>query len=104
MNSMARKLEVDNGIPLHHYYRIADNLLKQASRLLPSFSCLLIHDPILLGKRSPSRCLCHKIWLLRPIIGVTLSSELDGHGFLVLYAVIDNEIDLAFVVMGILFL
>ncbi|KAK4775787.1 hypothetical protein SAY87_023748 [Trapa incisa] len=31
VNSMARKQEVDNRIPLHHYHRIADNLLKQAT-------------------------------------------------------------------------
>ncbi|KAJ7980333.1 AMSH-like ubiquitin thioesterase [Quillaja saponaria] len=31
VNSAARKVEVDNRIPLHYYYRIADNLLKQAS-------------------------------------------------------------------------
>ncbi|OVA16823.1 JAB/MPN domain [Macleaya cordata] len=31
INAMARKVDVDNRIPLHYYYRIADNLLKQAS-------------------------------------------------------------------------
>ncbi|KAJ7955188.1 AMSH-like ubiquitin thioesterase-like protein [Quillaja saponaria] len=31
VNSAARKIEVDNRIPLHYYYRIADNLLKQAT-------------------------------------------------------------------------
>ncbi|KAF3456307.1 hypothetical protein FNV43_RR00957 [Rhamnella rubrinervis] len=31
VNSMARKVEVDNRIPLRNYYRIAENLLKQAS-------------------------------------------------------------------------
>ncbi|XP_059434480.1 AMSH-like ubiquitin thioesterase 3 [Corylus avellana] len=31
VNSIARKVEVDNRIPLHYYYRIADTLLKQAS-------------------------------------------------------------------------
>ncbi|XWS14158.1 hypothetical protein CRYUN_Cryun36dG0099700 [Craigia yunnanensis] len=31
VNAMARKVEVDNRIPLRYYYRIADNLLKQAS-------------------------------------------------------------------------
>lgn len=31
VNSIARRVEVDNRIPLHYYYRIADNLLKQAS-------------------------------------------------------------------------
>ncbi|KAF7837754.1 AMSH-like ubiquitin thioesterase 3 [Senna tora] len=31
VNSVARKVEVDNRIPLRYYYRIADNLLKQAS-------------------------------------------------------------------------
>ncbi|XP_077218256.1 AMSH-like ubiquitin thioesterase 3 [Tasmannia lanceolata] len=31
INSYARKVDVDNRIPLHFYYRIADNLLKQAS-------------------------------------------------------------------------
>lgn len=31
VNSIARKVEVDNRIPLRYYYRIADNLLKQAS-------------------------------------------------------------------------
>ncbi|GAV87870.1 JAB domain-containing protein [Cephalotus follicularis] len=31
VNSLARKVEVDNRIPLRYYYRIADNLLKQAS-------------------------------------------------------------------------
>ncbi|KAE8734245.1 AMSH-like ubiquitin thioesterase 3 [Hibiscus syriacus] len=31
VNAMARTVEVDNRIPLHYYYRIADNLLKQAS-------------------------------------------------------------------------
>lgn len=31
LNAMARRVEVDNRIPLHYYYRIADNLLKQAS-------------------------------------------------------------------------
>ncbi|KAK9161709.1 hypothetical protein Syun_008050 [Stephania yunnanensis] len=29
INAMARKIDVDNRIPLRHYYRIADNLLKQ---------------------------------------------------------------------------
>lgn len=29
LNAMARRVEVDNRIPLHYYYRIADNLLKQ---------------------------------------------------------------------------
>ncbi|GMY27876.1 AMSH-like ubiquitin thioesterase 3 [Fagus crenata] len=31
VNSIARTVEIDNRIPLRHYYRIADNLLKQAS-------------------------------------------------------------------------
>lgn len=31
VSSMTRKVDVDNRIPLHYYYRIADNLLKQAS-------------------------------------------------------------------------
>ncbi|KAI4334928.1 hypothetical protein L6164_013628 [Bauhinia variegata] len=31
VNSIARKVEVDNRIPLRYYYRIADNLLKQAN-------------------------------------------------------------------------
>ncbi|KAI9123161.1 hypothetical protein K1719_006050 [Acacia pycnantha] len=31
VNTAARKVEVDNRIPLHYYYRIADNLLKQAN-------------------------------------------------------------------------
>ncbi|XP_030474582.2 AMSH-like ubiquitin thioesterase 3 isoform X1 [Syzygium oleosum] len=31
VNSIARRVEVDNLIPLHYYYRIADNLLKQAN-------------------------------------------------------------------------
>ncbi|XP_047174715.1 AMSH-like ubiquitin thioesterase 3 [Vigna umbellata] len=31
LDSIARKIDVDNFIPLRHYYRIADNLLKQAS-------------------------------------------------------------------------
>ncbi|KAK7833859.1 amsh-like ubiquitin thioesterase 3 [Quercus suber] len=31
VDSIARKVEVDHRIPLRHYYRIADNLLKQAS-------------------------------------------------------------------------
>ncbi|KAM4116529.1 hypothetical protein ACJW30_02G056800 [Castanea mollissima] len=31
VDSIARRIEVDNRIPLRHYYRIADNLLKQAS-------------------------------------------------------------------------
>ncbi|GMP76414.1 hypothetical protein CsSME_00033098 [Camellia sinensis var. sinensis] len=31
VNSMARKIAVDNRLPLRNYYRIADNLLKQAS-------------------------------------------------------------------------
>ncbi|KAK9139215.1 hypothetical protein Scep_008896 [Stephania cephalantha] len=31
INAMARKIDVDNRIPLRHYYRIADNLLKQAT-------------------------------------------------------------------------
>ncbi|GMJ08379.1 associated molecule with the SH3 domain of STAM 3 [Hibiscus trionum] len=31
VNAMARRVEVDNRIPLRYYYRIADNLLKQAS-------------------------------------------------------------------------
>ncbi|KAF8015577.1 hypothetical protein BT93_H1178 [Corymbia citriodora subsp. variegata] len=31
VNSVARRVEVDNRIPLHYYYRIADNLLKQAN-------------------------------------------------------------------------
>ncbi|XP_044486908.1 AMSH-like ubiquitin thioesterase 3 isoform X2 [Mangifera indica] len=31
VSSVARKVEVDNRIPLRYYYRIADNLLKQAS-------------------------------------------------------------------------
>lgn len=30
VNTIARKVEVDNRIPLRYYYRIADNLLKQA--------------------------------------------------------------------------
>ncbi|KAF6156997.1 hypothetical protein GIB67_039758 [Kingdonia uniflora] len=30
INAMARKVDVDNRIHLHYYYRIADNLLKQA--------------------------------------------------------------------------
>lgn len=29
INSMARKIDVDDRIPLRNYYRIADNLLKQ---------------------------------------------------------------------------
>lgn len=31
VNTIARKVDVDNRIPLRYYYRIADNLLKQAS-------------------------------------------------------------------------
>lgn len=31
INAMARKIDVDNRIPLRNYYRIADNLLKQAN-------------------------------------------------------------------------
>ncbi|KAF7813557.1 AMSH-like ubiquitin thioesterase 3 [Senna tora] len=31
VNSVARKIDVDNCIPLRYYFRIADNLLKQAS-------------------------------------------------------------------------
>ncbi|OAY56091.1 AMSH-like ubiquitin thioesterase 3 [Manihot esculenta] len=31
VNKIARKVEVDNRIPLRHYYRIADNLLRQAN-------------------------------------------------------------------------
>ncbi|XP_006414386.2 LOW QUALITY PROTEIN: AMSH-like ubiquitin thioesterase 3 [Eutrema salsugineum] len=31
LNKVARKIEVDNRIPLRNYYRIADNLLRQAS-------------------------------------------------------------------------
>ncbi|KAL1334894.1 hypothetical protein HN51_063846 [Arachis hypogaea] len=31
LDSIARRVEVDNRIPLRYYYRIADNLLKQAS-------------------------------------------------------------------------
>ncbi|KAF5738755.1 hypothetical protein HS088_TW13G01656 [Tripterygium wilfordii] len=31
VNSIARKVEVDNRIPLRNYYRIADNLLRQAN-------------------------------------------------------------------------
>ncbi|XP_031264521.1 AMSH-like ubiquitin thioesterase 3 [Pistacia vera] len=31
VNSITRRVEVDNRIPLRYYYRIADNLLKQAS-------------------------------------------------------------------------
>uniref|UniRef100_A0A2N9F025 USP8 dimerisation domain-containing protein n=1 Tax=Fagus sylvatica TaxID=28930 RepID=A0A2N9F025_FAGSY len=31
VDSIARTVEIDNRIPLRHYYRIADNLLKQAS-------------------------------------------------------------------------
>ncbi|KAM6545123.1 hypothetical protein CsatB_025859 [Cannabis sativa] len=31
VNSIARKVEVDNRIPLRYYYRIADNLLRQAT-------------------------------------------------------------------------
>ncbi|KAL2338974.1 hypothetical protein Fmac_013420 [Flemingia macrophylla] len=31
LDSIARKVEVDNRIPLRYYYRIADNLLKQAN-------------------------------------------------------------------------
>ncbi|KAF8015581.1 hypothetical protein BT93_H1179 [Corymbia citriodora subsp. variegata] len=31
VNSVAPRVEVDNRIPLHYYYRIADNLLKQAN-------------------------------------------------------------------------
>ncbi|CAJ1940896.1 unnamed protein product [Sphenostylis stenocarpa] len=31
LDSVARKVDVDNRIPLRYYYRIADNLLKQAS-------------------------------------------------------------------------
>ncbi|XVE65547.1 hypothetical protein DITRI_Ditri08aG0008400 [Diplodiscus trichospermus] len=31
VNAMARRVDVDNRIPLRYYYRIADNLLKQAS-------------------------------------------------------------------------
>ncbi|KAK7387964.1 hypothetical protein VNO78_22763 [Psophocarpus tetragonolobus] len=31
LDSIARRVEVDNSIPLRYYYRIADNLLKQAS-------------------------------------------------------------------------
>ncbi|KAK7348092.1 hypothetical protein VNO80_22641 [Phaseolus coccineus] len=31
LDSIARKVDVDNRIPLRYYYRIADNLLKQAS-------------------------------------------------------------------------
>ncbi|KAJ8766451.1 hypothetical protein K2173_022510 [Erythroxylum novogranatense] len=31
VNQVARKVEVDNRIPLRYYYRIADNLLRQAS-------------------------------------------------------------------------
>uniref|UniRef100_A0A2P2MGB4 USP8 dimerisation domain-containing protein n=1 Tax=Rhizophora mucronata TaxID=61149 RepID=A0A2P2MGB4_RHIMU len=31
VNTAARKIEVDNRIPLRNYYRIADNLLRQAS-------------------------------------------------------------------------
>ncbi|PKA54946.1 AMSH-like ubiquitin thioesterase 3 [Apostasia shenzhenica] len=31
INASAQKVEVDNGISLHYYYRIADNLLRQAS-------------------------------------------------------------------------
>lgn len=29
LNKVARKIEVDNRIPLRNYYRIADNLLRQ---------------------------------------------------------------------------
>lgn len=36
LNAEARKVDVDNRIPLHFYYRIADNLLKQV------FYCLRI--------------------------------------------------------------
>ncbi|KAJ6810931.1 AMSH-like ubiquitin thioesterase 3 [Iris pallida] len=31
INASARRVEVDNRLSLHYYYRIADNLLKQAS-------------------------------------------------------------------------
>jgi len=31
LNKVAREIEVDNRIPLRNYYRIADNLLRQAS-------------------------------------------------------------------------
>ncbi|XP_042516024.1 AMSH-like ubiquitin thioesterase 3 [Macadamia integrifolia] len=31
VNAMTRKIDVDNRIPLRHYYRIADNLIRQAS-------------------------------------------------------------------------
>lgn len=31
LDSITRRVEVDNRIPLRYYYRIADNLLKQAS-------------------------------------------------------------------------
>jgi hypothetical protein len=34
VNSIARKVEVDNRIPLRNYYRIADNLLKQVPPIL----------------------------------------------------------------------
>lgn len=33
LDSIARRVEVDNRIPLRYYYRIADNLLKQVPTL-----------------------------------------------------------------------
>ncbi|KAG8480879.1 hypothetical protein CXB51_025580 [Gossypium anomalum] len=38
VNAMARRVEVDNRIPLRYYYRIADSLLKQVLNLSPLFS------------------------------------------------------------------
>lgn len=34
LDSITRKVDVDNRIPLRYYYRIADNLLKQVLLLL----------------------------------------------------------------------
>lgn len=58
VNSIARKVEVDNRIPLRYYYRIADNLLKQASvyreeRNLVDFYIMLLRFSSLVSETIP---------------------------------------------------
>ena len=62
LDSIARRVEVDNRIPIRYYYRIADNLLKQVFHSFYFHSkCLFIHPKIELGlgqifwKKEPSR-------------------------------------------------
>ncbi|XP_071692143.1 AMSH-like ubiquitin thioesterase 3 [Rutidosis leptorrhynchoides] len=97
INAMARKIDVDDRIPLRNYYRIADNLLKQARIyreekniidlyvMLLRYSSLVL-DTIRFHRDYPVQCVKERAFSKKQLLAVI--DELES-----LKAEVDRQID-----------